>query len=568
MAGRPYREKAEMTSHQLNYLDVNENTKSVTVESGEVLLIAGPNGVGKSALLESLYRSMPPQTARYIPGHRQIYFNESWETARSDLRHLLEAIYGGVANTTRYRDHQAEDQFRLIIKSFVDQSSFAAHQTVEEMKSSGQGQGNLTHRTSLYDKLNNVFELANMAVRFAPSLDRGICAVRGNMQYDIEALSDGERAALYISAAFITQRPNTILFIDEPEKHLHPSISETLIRAALRIRNDLAVVVATHDVYLIQAMGASKFIHIKDSVVKSTKPERRVFDAQLIEGMDTISDDLRRDILGARSTLLFVEGIESSDDKSLYRHIYKGIQVAPKGSCEQVIEAVRALKDLGNAHWIEPYGIIDGDGRSQQEKKSLETKGVYSLPVPSIENVFLLTASIECYISASLNFKPGKSYDDRITLLQHVVINEVQAEVSNIAHKLACWRISRRLISEIPSVASLQQGNVSDISVPVGQIVDEANNEVTRIVSSGDWKVILSELPLKSTQLGQKCARALGAKNFDDYKKTILYQLDNRTAAGVRLQNELQRLLPKIAGTVTAEASSVVELDARRRPTT
>lgn len=544
-----------MTSHQLQYLKMEGTTSSIEIKLGEIIVVAGPNGVGKSALLEEFHRNSGLQSSRYIPGYRQIFFNNSWDIIKNDLRALLDSLYSGSAATTRHRDQHADDQFRLLLKSFVDAASYEAHRLLDKPEYRDEPP------QRLFAKLNVIFETSNFVVRFKPDREKGIIATRGNSDYYIESLSDGERAALYLATAFLTLRTNTILFIDEPEKHLHPSISEALINACMRSRRDIAVVVATHDLNLIRTISAERFIHVTNSDVRETTPEKRSFCLNVIPSNTNISESLKLDILGARSEILFIEGQSSSDDLSLYRNIYPGVQIVAKGSCEQVIEAVRALRQTNDIHWVRPFGLIDADGRDEQELASLKSKEIYALPVPTVENLFFLDAAIQCFVDTSLASKLGDTKDTRLSKLEREVLENSRRRKRELALKLAEWKINRLLSTSRISMEMLRDGNFCDISVSPQSIIDEVTKEVDKVIENRDWKRILRKFPIKDQKsITNPAARALGAKNFEEYKEVILYQLEANSKFGRKLKASLESELPKIITVATEDNSSVVPI--------
>lgn len=93
---------------------------SVGLLPGSITLIAGPNGVGKSALLYQLYKSLGLGAATYYPGHRQINLNHSIETLGQDIFQLRQNSYNSYDAFNRYRSAWAEDQFKAIIRTLIN----------------------------------------------------------------------------------------------------------------------------------------------------------------------------------------------------------------------------------------------------------------------------------------------------------------------------------------------------------------------------------------------------------------------------------------------------------------
>lgn len=377
---------------------------SLSIAAGSTTLVAGPNGVGKSALLAALFRSVPQGVATYLPGHRQINFNNGWETIGQDATQLVKNMFQHVDAFNRYKGAWAEDQFKATVRRLLHAEA-AYNRNFRHRFAEGhcgsQEAGSL--RLSPIDTLNLVFEGARLPVRFTLTAD-GLSAEREGTTYPIDAMSDGERAALFIVAVIVTQSDNTVVLIDEPEKHLHPSITALLLDACIRARPEISIVVSSHDVFLIERLSPTHVIHIRNSTVTNINPESRVFDARVIDNIESVPEDLRTALLGARSEILFVEGDGGSRDLALYSHVYENVKVSPRGGHGKVQEAVNALKGILEKHWLIPYGIIDGDGRDLDERMTLARKNIFALPSPTIENVFFYDEMINCFVDADIAF--------------------------------------------------------------------------------------------------------------------------------------------------------------------
>ena len=66
-------------------------------------------------------------------------------------------------------------------------------------------------------------------------------------RYPINQMSDGEKSALILASEILTAQPGTIYLLDEPERHMHRSISASLITSATGERPDCFFVLLTHD---------------------------------------------------------------------------------------------------------------------------------------------------------------------------------------------------------------------------------------------------------------------------------------------------------------------------------
>lgn len=90
---------------------------SFLIKSGEVVLFTGPNGVGKSALIHQIFRSIGPTKAELFPGHRQIHFqSDDVETIGQTVDALTTMRFTNADNANRLRDAWSEFHLKSVVK--------------------------------------------------------------------------------------------------------------------------------------------------------------------------------------------------------------------------------------------------------------------------------------------------------------------------------------------------------------------------------------------------------------------------------------------------------------------
>jgi AAA15 family ATPase/GTPase len=76
-------------------------------------------------------------------------------------------------------------------------------------------------------QINRVLAHANLEIQIELVTGDSLEAVhaRRGARYPITEMSDGEKSALLLAAEILTKEAGTVQVIDEPERHLHRSIS-------------------------------------------------------------------------------------------------------------------------------------------------------------------------------------------------------------------------------------------------------------------------------------------------------------------------------------------------------
>lgn len=267
--------------------------------------------------------------------------------------------------------------------------------------------------------------------------------VRGDASkiYNSSEMSDGERVIFYLIGQCLAAPKDSIIVIDEPELHLHKSVQAPLWAEVERLRPDCLFVYLTHDVDFAVAQEGAQRVWLKSFDGTS-------WDWELIEDKEDLPDDLLIEVLGSRKPVVFVEGVNGSHDVSLYREMLTGFLVIPRGGCDQVIQAVRALRSNTQLHHLQVYGLIDRDRRTSTEIAALQTDNIYTLDVAEVENLFcaqevlaLVSARLARDIAADFNQAVSQVFKQLQAELDTQVSLRVIAEVK---FKLNCFDASAR----------------------------------------------------------------------------------------------------------------------------
>ncbi|MEG1643406.1 MAG: AAA family ATPase, partial [Bacteroidales bacterium] len=198
--------------------------------------------------------------------------------------------------------------------------------------------------------------------------------------YNAMEMSHGEKVVFYLIASSLVAKPDSIIIVDEPEMHLHPSMTSSLWNDIETERPDCTFIYLTHDLnFAVSRTG-------KRIWVKRYDADTHSFDYEFIENLDNLPEDIYLELLGARKPVLFIEGDSvSSIDCKLYPLVFTDYTVKPLGSCSKVIEVTKAFSEMKNFHMLESRGIVDRDRRTSHETEYLRAKNIYVPEVAEVE---------------------------------------------------------------------------------------------------------------------------------------------------------------------------------------
>jgi ABC-type lipoprotein export system ATPase subunit len=237
--------------------------------------------------------------------------------------------------------------------------------------------------TTMLDKLKSIWEYVlphRELIIGSGSVETKI--KNDGAHYNASEMSDGERVIFYLIGECLSAPENGIIIIDEPEMHLHRSIQRKLWDLLEKERRDCIFVYLTHDLDFASTRFGSNKVCINGY-------DGNQFDWYEISREADIPESVFLEVIGSRSPVLFVEGRDGSHDIQLYQYIYPDFTIKALGSCNQVIEAVKAFNSLSSLHHVQAFGIIDRDYKDGDHVKTYERHHVYSPPFAEVENLLL-----------------------------------------------------------------------------------------------------------------------------------------------------------------------------------
>lgn len=314
--------------------------------------------------------------------------------------------------------------------------------------------------------------------------------------YNASEMSDGERVIFYLIGQCLAAQKDGIIIIDEPELHLHKSIQVPLWNELEKYRSDCLFIYITHDVDFSASKESSAKIWLKS--FNGTQ-----WDWELIESVEGMPEDLLLEVIGSRKPVVFVEGENGSYDVSLYRAVLNGFLVIPIGSCAQVIQAVKALRENKQLHHLNIYGLIDRDRRVDSELAALESAKIYALSVAEVENLFC-TPEV-------LKVLANKLEKDPVALLEEVkgfVFQKIEKELETQV-SLRCAAEVRfnlnRFDENARGVSGIQDAlNRLVDSIDIQSIFADAELAIKNAILNKDYEAVLRMYNRKSlaSQIG------------------------------------------------------------------
>jgi ABC-type lipoprotein export system ATPase subunit len=506
-----------MTEFNLSYQHKTEGTKTLKIAHGEILFLVGPNGTGKSTLMHN-FATQNLGCVRRITAHRQIWFNTDSVDLTPASRVQVEQNIVNVdrQENSRYKDEYAHQRSQATIFDLIDSENVEARKIADAARLGKMKDVEiLAKEQSPIAKMNDIIRMSNL--HFQVEVDKGskLTAIRtGFNAYSIAELSDGERNSLIIIANVLTAPINTLILLDEPERHLHRSIVSPLISTLMSYRDDCSFVVSTHDVSLPHDQNRCGAL-----ILREYSHQPRVWVADHVENVRSMDESTAISVLGSRKKLLFVEGQNTSLDTLLYQILYPDVSVKSVGSCVEVERVVRGIKSAEENHWISAFGIIDRDNRTDAECESLYEFGIVPLNQYSVESLYYHPSVIEAVLNrvASVNEIDVKSV---MNDLSAAIVESVKLHKERLSARLIERKVKEYAMRQCPSWKSILEQNVN-ISFSTAQFLKQELEIIDDLINTKNIEMLICRYPLRETQALELIAKKSLFPTREKYEQAV-----------------------------------------------
>jgi len=543
-----------MSEHQegkkleLTFPTLSGDPFELTLVPGDRVFIVGANGSGKSAMMQHIVAQKPGNFIERIPAHRQTWFHtDSVDiTARDRLNYSTNDFHQEMEDESRWTDLYAKERQSAVLFDLVNNENLRARTITMHVEEDDMTRAKETADaiSSPFARINELLKIGNFAVSLEYSTFERLLAQHHNSreQYSIAQMSDGERSAVSIAARVLTVKPGTTLLIDEPERHLHPSISRPFLSALFQCRNDCAFVVSTNDISLPVAISEAHTLIVRSCTWNGNKASE--WDLELLEASVDLPEDLKRAILGSRRRILFVEGDDSrSLDSQLYRTLFPSISVLPKGSCAEVMKAVKGLRGSESLHHVEAFGLIDRDNRPPDEVKKLEDDFVFALDVHSVEALYFCSDSI----SAVAQHQADSLMKDPEEMTMAAKESALDAlREGGLAERMAakwCERhVRNSLMTETPDWKTIASSPTATICASVPSPYPLELKRFQDLLADNRLEELVARYPLRESRVFDVISKALHLTGKETFEQTLLSKLQGNECLAHSLKQRIQSL--------------------------
>lgn len=509
----------------------------ISLSAGRVVAFVGPNGAGKSALSwwMSANKGSSPTTVARVIAHRRLWMRSSGAEMTAIQRASSETHISNMDKEASSRT-QVEFEDQRAARVIYDLLARVNSRNARLAELVDTGQVPLGVGANVLTTVARVFKAASLDLSFQTS-DLSTIDVVGpsGAKYPIQQMSDGEKGALVLAAEVLLAAANTVIMIDEPERHLHRAISADFLTALIMERPDCGFVLFTHDLDLVTRLdpGDTTLCTVTRVAWQDTTPAG--WELQVEPGKLDVPDAVRVAILGGRTNLAFVEGANGSLDRPLYNLLFPDRTIVDCGGSDEVKQAVIGLKDSKDYHWVAGRGILDGDARTGAEITALAGKGILVLPVNEIESLYYLPLILDA-VAARQASNLGHESDHLSGLARENALKCLKDDnIKHLAAENALKIIRTRALTALPSAKDLPDAETTVLVQIESPYVSQLHALKTSIAAS-DYGKVVSNYSIKDSSIPTVVARTLRFQDAKDYESAVRALLTTDEALLTQLQ--------------------------------
>ncbi|GFO83319.1 MAG: hypothetical protein A49_29460 [Methyloceanibacter sp.] len=508
-----------------------DGTTVVALKVGDILYVLGANGTGKSSLVSRFFNGNR-QHARRISAHRQTWFESNaldmTPRAREQLEDNMRAQ--DAHPKSRYWEWNPGGRSSMAIFDLIDADTMQERSIAAAVRA-----GDMTRAQeeaqdpSPIETINDIMRLSNLPIEIG--LDDGqkvVARKNDSPTYSVAELSDGERNAFLLAASVLTAEPGTLILVDEPERHLHRSIIAPLLKLLFDKRKDCAFVVSTHELTLPLETPEASTLLVRDCVYVGAQVTAWTVD--LLDRGASLDEGLKRDVLGARRKILFVEGTAQSLDVPLYGLLFPYVSVIPKGGCKEVEHAVKGLRGSLDMHWVAAWGIVDNDQRSAEEIKSLRDAGVWALDHYSVESLYFHPSILMRVAERQANLT-GDEAEVLVASAIEVAVKAANDQKEHLVTTAVLRSVRRSIFGALPKKDEIENEDTFGVEIDIASCRDNESERFDALVAAKDWDGLLTRYALRESAAFDRVISGIKIADQATYRSAVLKLLQDDPAA-------------------------------------
>lgn len=507
---------------RINYLKIIKN-KNIN--------LVGSNGSGKSAFASFMKDSLSDKIM-VIPAQKYLYYHHN-PSSNEDLNkeHLMEKL--NINYSKKFYEPIGEGGYYYLNSNLERQFTTLIISTINEyVDTSMKMQEGIFSETGIRNGKYIYIKFKSMWKSLIPKIQWDLNFVKrtinpiinDNIPYDINNMSDGEKAIVYYLLSVLNAKENSIIIVDEPETYLNPSIYKKMWDLLEEERDDCKFIYISHSIEFINSRYNQDLYWIK-SFDGSTNWQINPISEKEKEKLPT---ELLTELLGIAKPIIFCEGNHNSLDYKVYSKLFDGVaNIIPVKGHLNVVAYTKSYNNLPNKNNI-AFGIIDRDQHSKDQLSKWREDNIFPIEFNEIEMLLLNEEVMEAVLNA--NFYDNKKNKEKIATFKNKFLEILKKRKRKILDEFRKNKIDSFLKSErVEDETKKTDEIINDITqklqnMDIEQYLDDTEKKITIVWMDKNYCEALKICPFKNM-----INEAEKIFNINSYTEVAITQIANNS---------------------------------------
>ena len=197
------------------------------------------------------------------------------------------------------------------------------------------------------------------------------------------------------------------------------------------------------------------------------------------------------------------------------------MSVIGKSSSREVEQTVRAIRGAENLHWLRVFGIVDSDGRLNDEITQLKNDGIYGVPAYSVEALYY-HPEIQLRVAQRHSAVVGGNAEDRLNNAKQQALAAMAEHSARMSERVAEKTIRGDVLKQIPGKNEIKEAKPIEIKIDTAAVVAAEHDRLKAVLATNDVAAIIMRYPVRETPALTRIAEQLGFQDREQYEAAVL----------------------------------------------
>lgn len=167
--------------------------------------------------------------------------------------------------------------------------------------------------------------------------------------------------------------------------------------------------------------------------------------------------------------------------------------------------------------WLDAFGIIDNDRRSEADIERLKARGIYAVSVYSVESIYY-HPEIQRRVAALIT---TEDVPVRVAAAKDAALEALRPHAERLSGRAIEKVLRERVLEYVPTQPQIAEAKPIEISIDVTVVVAEEKARFQSALDSGNLTEIIEKYPIRETPATSRIATNLGFGKREQYESAV-----------------------------------------------